>query len=78
LAASFVSGLYCQSRCGILLMDLPLKLRRASKSRPSGTWETITGRIPQSTHDRGYAESREQAMADFKTAWLRKAVVVRT
>jgi hypothetical protein len=26
---------------------------------------------------RRYVESREQAMADFKTAWLRKAVVVR-
>jgi hypothetical protein len=38
---------------------------------------SITARVPQSTHDRGYAESREQAMADFKTAWLRKAVVVR-
>jgi hypothetical protein len=38
---------------------------------------TITGRAPQSTHDRGYAESREQAMADFKTAWQRKSVVVR-
>jgi hypothetical protein len=39
---------------------------------------TITARVPQNMHDRGYAESREQAMADFKTAWLRKAVVVRT
>jgi hypothetical protein len=29
---------------------------------------TITARAPQSTHDRGYAESCEQAMADFKTA----------
>ena len=27
---------------------------------------TITARVPQSTHDRGYAVSREQAMADFK------------
>jgi hypothetical protein len=88
-------------------MDLPLILRRASKSRPSGEWSdddydvfdgeqyvgrimshpqtpkgrpwfwTITARVPQSTRDRGYAESREQAMADFKVAWLRKTVVVR-
>jgi hypothetical protein len=27
---------------------------------------TITARAPQSTHDRGYAVSREHAMADFK------------
>jgi hypothetical protein len=38
---------------------------------------TITARIPQYPHDRGYAESREQAMADFKMAWPRKSVVVR-
>jgi hypothetical protein len=33
---------------------------------------TVTGRVPQSTADRGYAASREQAMADFKAAWERK------
>ena len=27
---------------------------------------TITARMPQSTHDCGYAASREAAMADFK------------
>jgi len=32
---------------------------------------TITARIPQSTADRGYATTREEAMADFKTAWGR-------
>jgi hypothetical protein len=32
----------------------------------------ITARVPQSTHDRGYAASREQAMADFKAARERK------
>jgi hypothetical protein len=31
---------------------------------------TITARVPQSTHDRGYAASREQAMMDFKARWL--------
>jgi hypothetical protein len=29
---------------------------------------TITARVPQYPHDRGYAVSREQAMADFKAA----------
>ena len=28
-------------------------------------------RVPQYPHDRGYAASREQAMADFKAAWER-------
>ena len=30
---------------------------------------TITARVPQSTLDRGYAASREQAMANFKASW---------
>jgi hypothetical protein len=30
---------------------------------------TITARVPQSAHDRGYAVRREGAMAGFKTAW---------
>ena len=34
---------------------------------------TITARVPNTMHDRGYAESREQAMADFKVAWERAA-----
>jgi hypothetical protein len=76
-----------------------LTLKRASKSRPSGTWSdddydvfdrdrhigrimwthaapedrrwfwTITARVPQSAYDRGYAASRESAMADFKARW---------
>jgi hypothetical protein len=33
---------------------------------------TITARVPQYPHDRGYATSREEAMADFKAAWERK------
>ena len=36
----------------------------ASKETP-WFW-TITARVPQSTADRGYAASREDAMADFK------------
>jgi hypothetical protein len=34
---------------------------------------SITARIPQSTADRGYAMTREKAMAAFKMAWERKA-----
>jgi hypothetical protein len=30
---------------------------------------SITARVPQYPHDRGYAASREQAMADFKARW---------
>ena len=30
---------------------------------------TITARVPQSTHDRGYAATLMQAMADFKARW---------
>jgi hypothetical protein len=30
---------------------------------------TITARVPQSTYDRGYAATREEAMADFKARW---------
>ena len=33
---------------------------------------TITARVPQYPHDRGYAASREVAMADFKAAWERE------
>jgi hypothetical protein len=48
-------------------------VRRIHGQAPEGQpwfW-TITARTPQSTVDRGYAESREQAMADFKARWLR-------
>jgi hypothetical protein len=31
---------------------------------------TITARLPQYPHDRGYAASREAAMADFKVQWI--------
>jgi hypothetical protein len=32
-------------------------------------WFWTTARVPQSTHDYGYAASREQAIADFKVRW---------
>ena len=31
---------------------------------------SITSRIPQTPEDRGYAETREQAIADFRRRWL--------
>jgi hypothetical protein len=31
---------------------------------------TITARVPQSAHDRGYGATREEAMADFKAALI--------
>ena len=31
---------------------------------------TITARVPQSPYDRGYASSREEAMADFRAPWV--------
>ena len=30
---------------------------------------TITARVPQHPHDRGYPATREDAMAEFKAAW---------
>jgi hypothetical protein len=33
-----------------------------------GFW-TITARVPQYPHDRGYAASREQVMTALKSAW---------
>ena len=32
---------------------------------------TITARVPNSMHDRGYAATREEAMAQFKALWTR-------
>jgi hypothetical protein len=32
----------------------------------------VAARVPQSTHNRGYAPTREEAMADFKARWKRK------
>jgi hypothetical protein len=31
---------------------------------------TITARVPQFPHDRGYAATREEAMEAFKGAWI--------
>jgi hypothetical protein len=36
---------------------------------------TITAWLPQSTHDRGNAASRELAMAEFKAAWETASVL---
>ena len=48
------------------------------QAQPGQLWFwTITARASQNLHDRGYAESREQAMADFKMAWERKSIIVR-
>jgi hypothetical protein len=30
---------------------------------------TITARVPQGPYDRGYAATKEEAMADFKARW---------
>jgi len=46
-----------------------------SPQAPEGqpwSW-TITAREhPPSIHSRGYSATREQAMADFKTQWIRR------
>ena len=31
---------------------------------------TITARLPNTMHDRGYAATREEAMAQFKARWM--------
>jgi hypothetical protein len=46
------------------------------KHRPVSRGSRRLPPVFRNTHS-GYAESREQAMADFKMAWQRKSVVVR-
>ena len=41
--------------------------RSASKETP-WFW-TITAQLPNTMHDRGYATTREEAMAQFKARW---------
>ena len=52
-----------------LVVDRIMLHPQAPKDR---LWfSTITAReMPPSVHNRGYSESREQAMADFKAQWL--------
>ena len=38
-------------------------------SRETPWFWTITARFPNTMHDRGYAATREEAMAQFKTRW---------
>ena len=40
-------------------------------SRETPWFWTITARFPNTMHDRGYAATREEAMAQFKTRWMR-------
>jgi alkylated DNA nucleotide flippase Atl1 len=41
-------------------------------SRETPWFWTVTARLPNTMHDRGYATTREAAMAEFKVAWERE------
>jgi alkylated DNA nucleotide flippase Atl1 len=47
-------------------------------SRETPWFWTITARGPQGTLDRGYAATREEAMAQFKTQWVRDDLTAKT
>jgi hypothetical protein len=42
-----------------------------SASKETPWFWTITAHLPNTMHDRGYAATREEAMAQFKTRWMR-------
>jgi hypothetical protein len=46
--------------------------RRPSRAYPLSVFWTIAARAPQAPTDRGYAATREHAMAEFKAAWERE------
>jgi len=51
------------------------RIMRAPQAPAGNPWFwTITARVPQRPTDRGYAGTREDAMANFKLAWSKRNV----
>ena len=46
-------------------------MRHPQAPRDAPWFWPVTARVPQQPTDRGYAATRETAMASFKAAWLR-------